>query len=233
MKIGITLPQFRHDAVAALDVARRAEAAGLDGVFVFDHLWPIGQPDRPALHGASLAAALAAETERISVGTLVARVGLVSEGRMVDSLATLAAVAGGRLIAGLGTGDHMSEPENRAYGVAFDPPPARRAALARVARALRALEITTWVGGLSMPTRAIGRSEADAVNLWGVPPAEVAAEARHGEVTWGGQVDMGGDVAGLLAELAAAGATWAVVAPVGDGWSEAVETLGGVREAPR
>ncbi len=42
MRVGVTLPTFRDDA-AALDAARRAEALGLDGVFVFDHLWPLGQ----------------------------------------------------------------------------------------------------------------------------------------------------------------------------------------------
>ena len=46
MRIGVTLPSFRDDA-SAVDAARQAERLGLDGVFVFDHLWPIGQP-RPA-----------------------------------------------------------------------------------------------------------------------------------------------------------------------------------------
>ena len=50
MRLGVTLPQFREDAEPALAAARRAETAGLDGVFVFDHLWPLHQPERPALH---------------------------------------------------------------------------------------------------------------------------------------------------------------------------------------
>lgn len=234
MKVGISLPQFRHDADAALDTAARAEAAGLDGVFAFDHLWPIGQPDRPALHGPTLLAALVAETERISVGSLVARVGLLPDAVLVHLLRTVARMAGPRLVAGLGVGDHLSRAENLAYGVPFAPARQRLDRLAGVCRELRASGITTWVGGLSRATRAVGRAEAGAVNLWDVAPGEVAAEvarcAGRAEVTWGGQVDMAGrspaDVAGFLHDLESAGATWAVCAPVGAPWPEAVESLG-------
>ena len=54
VRIGVTLPSFREDA-SAVDAAILAERLGLDGVFVFDHLWPIGQPDRPALSAMPLA----------------------------------------------------------------------------------------------------------------------------------------------------------------------------------
>ncbi len=60
VKIGITLPQFRDEADTALEAARRAEELGFDGVFCFDHLWPMGRPDRPALSSAPLLGALAA-----------------------------------------------------------------------------------------------------------------------------------------------------------------------------
>ena len=44
----------------------RAEALGLDGVFVFDHLWPIGNPDGVgAARATPLLGALAAETTRV------------------------------------------------------------------------------------------------------------------------------------------------------------------------
>ena len=39
MKLGVTLPNFRDEPEPALAVARAAEAAGLDGVFGFDHLF--------------------------------------------------------------------------------------------------------------------------------------------------------------------------------------------------
>lgn len=231
MRVGITLPQFHHDAEPALEAARLAEGAGLDGVFVFDHLWPIGRPDRPALHGPTLLGALAAETARLSVGTLVARVGLVPDAVLVHQFATVQRIAGSRLIAGVGIGDHLSRPENEAYGVPFRPVAERRAALADVCRSLRARDIEVWVGGRAPATRAIARTDAGTVNLWQAGAGEVAAEARQAgtRVTWGGQVDLaadpGTDVASLLASLAEAGAAWAVLAPVGVPWPAAVETV--------
>lgn len=235
MKLGLTLPQFRHDAGPALDTARRAEAAGLDGVFAFDHLWPIGGPGRPALHGLTLAAAVAAETGTVAVGTLVARVGLLPDAVLAHSLATVHRMAGPRLVAGLGVGDRLSRAENLAYGVPFLPRKARLASLVDVCRRLRARGITTWVGGTSAETLALGGAEADAVNLWGVTPEAVAAAAgpAGGAVTWAGQVDLGAVDGAPLAErlraVAAAGATWAVVAPLGVPWPEAVERVAAAR----
>lgn len=232
MKVGITLPQFQDDAELALEVARLAEAAGLDGVFVFDHLWPIGRPDRPALHGPTLLAALAAETGRVAVGTLVARVGLVPDAVLVHQFATVQRIAGDRLVAGLGIGDQLSRPENEAYGVPFAPVEERRAALTRVCRSLRGIGVTTWIGGKSKVTTAIAQMEADAVNRWQSRAEEVAGEVARGtEVTWGGQIDLAGgeetDVARLLRELARAGASWAVLAPVTGDWQAALRTIVG------
>jgi alkanesulfonate monooxygenase SsuD/methylene tetrahydromethanopterin reductase-like flavin-dependent oxidoreductase (luciferase family) len=72
MKVGVTLPQFRDESDTALDAARRAEELGIDGVFCFDHLWPMGQPGRPALSSGPLLGALAASTSTIALGTLAA-----------------------------------------------------------------------------------------------------------------------------------------------------------------
>ena len=101
MKIGVTLPQFRHEARSAIETARRAEGLGLDGVFCFDHLWPMGRPDRPALSSAPLLGAVAASTSTVTVGTLVARVGLVPDGVLTAVLAGLATISGDRMIAGI------------------------------------------------------------------------------------------------------------------------------------
>ena len=92
MKVGITLPQFRDEADSALDAARRAEALGIDGVFCFDHLWPMGQPDRPVLSSTPLLGALVGSTSTIAVGTLVARVGLLPDEMLVAVLSSLSAL---------------------------------------------------------------------------------------------------------------------------------------------
>ncbi|HVF76356.1 MAG TPA: LLM class flavin-dependent oxidoreductase [Acidimicrobiales bacterium] len=225
MKVGITLPQFRDDAETAIETAKLAEAAGLDGVFVFDHLWPIGRPDRPALHSIALLGALAVETERVAIGTLVARVGLLPDAVLVNALVTVDRMAGGRLIAGLGVGDRLSRAENEAFAVPFAPVPERMASLVECCRQLRATGVTTWVGGLSERIRRVAAAEGVALNLWGVDADAVAAVAPA-EVTWAGQVGPDVDLRAHLRAVEDAGATWAVCAPVGRPWADAVKFLG-------
>jgi alkanesulfonate monooxygenase SsuD/methylene tetrahydromethanopterin reductase-like flavin-dependent oxidoreductase (luciferase family) len=214
MKVGITLPQFADAADGALEAARRAEAAGIDGVFCFDHLWPLGRPDRPALSSAPLLGALAASTSTLTLGTLVARVGLVPDEVLVAVLTSLADLSAGRMIAGLGTGDRLSQAENEAYGVPFDPADERRDRMAAVATTLQARGVPVWIGGGRERTLAVADRAGAAVNVWGADAARVAALAADGrEVTWGGPV--GTEVPGIasrLGELAGAGASWAVCA---------------------
>jgi alkanesulfonate monooxygenase SsuD/methylene tetrahydromethanopterin reductase-like flavin-dependent oxidoreductase (luciferase family) len=208
VKIGITVPQFR-DAAASV-----ADRVGIDGVFAFDHLWAIGQPGRPALSAFPLLGAMAADTERVVLGTLVARVSLFADAVLVHHFETLRRMVGtDRVIAGVGTGDKLSEPENRAFALPYPPADDRRAALAECCRRLRGLGITTWVGGMTPATQAVARAEADALNLWGVT-AEAVAAVEGIDVTWGGQVAGAVEVvADGLRALRDAGATWAVCAP--------------------
>jgi alkanesulfonate monooxygenase SsuD/methylene tetrahydromethanopterin reductase-like flavin-dependent oxidoreductase (luciferase family) len=261
VRVGVTLPQFRHEAEPALDVARRAEDAGLDGVFVFDHLWPLGQPVRPALHSLTLLGALAVETRRVTLGSLVARVGLVPDALLVHQLVTLHRISGDRLIAGLGTGDSGNRAENEAYGIEFEPVGERLARLQRCAQDLRAAGVRTWVGGRSEAVRAAA-GDADGWNDWGtdVPTfvADAAGVPAGPELTWGGQILVGrtpaeadaklrahGGRPGLVAAtvehlvdhlrgLAEAGATWAVCAPLDVGTDPAaVEILAEAASAAR
>ncbi len=220
MRVGITLPQFRDDAEPALAVARHAEAAGVDGVFVFDHLWPLRQPDRPALHSLVLLGALAAETQRVTLGPLVARVGLLPDAVLVHSLSTLHRMLGPRLLVTLGTGDEGNRAENEAYGVGYPPVAERVAALVDCVHRLRARGVPTWVGGRS---RAVRRAavQADGWNRWGVDAStfaaetaelqQLAAEVRGGsperdrrlvDVSWGGQVLVGRTEAEAAEKLA-------------------------------
>ena len=210
LKLGTTLPQFRADAERVVAAAREAEALGLDGVFVFDHLWPIGNPDGEILHSFPLLGALAAETERVHLGPLVARVGLLPDAVLVNALVSVAHVAGPRLIAGLGSGDSLSKPENEAFGVPFESVAVRLARVAECCRRLAAHDVPTWVGGRSGGLRQVAAETADALNLWGASPGaleEAAADVRRraGDrriaVTWAGQVLIGRDHADLQARL--------------------------------
>jgi alkanesulfonate monooxygenase SsuD/methylene tetrahydromethanopterin reductase-like flavin-dependent oxidoreductase (luciferase family) len=214
MRIGVVLPSFRHGAEEALATARAAEEAGIDAIFCFDHLWPMGQPARPALTPFPLLAAVAASTERLSVGTLVARVGLVRDELLLAQFGALCAVAPGRVIAALGTGDAKSFAENAAYGEPAGPADERRAELARCAIALGDAGVPVWVGAGRRATNELARALGVALNVWGATPDAVAEHAAEGEVTWAGPPMTGADTAAITAVLrpiADAGATWAVL----------------------
>lgn len=266
MRLGVVVPAFRTDADAALRVARAADGL-LDGAFVFDHLWPMGQPGRPALSSFPLLGAIAGATSTVAVGTLVARIGLVPEALLAHEFATLGRIAGDRLVCGIGAGDSLSAAENEAFGVDFAPVAERVAAVARVAHDLVTAGHEVWVGGRSVAVRTAAARAGAALNVWGVDAETLVQEGadyqarcgdRAGEVTWGGQVLVGRSaadagaklekhggrpglvhgsveqVAAQLLQLAAAGATWAVCAPLDVATDpEAVDLLAEVRSLLR
>jgi alkanesulfonate monooxygenase SsuD/methylene tetrahydromethanopterin reductase-like flavin-dependent oxidoreductase (luciferase family) len=230
VKVGVTLPQFRHEADTAIAAGRRAEDLGLDGVFCFDHLWPIGQPGRPAISSGPLLGAVAASTSVIHIGTFVARIGLLPDDVLVEVLASLDAISDGRLIAGLGTGDSLSRAENQAFGIPFEPAEERRVRLAAVAVAVQARGIKVWVGGGLPSTSQLARTVGGAVNLWEAEVLRVAEMTAAGyETTWGGPVGGNAEqVEARLREFAEAGATWAVCA-----WPDSLEVIAEAAEALR
>jgi len=230
MRTGVILPTFRDTPDEAFDAAARAAAAGVDGVFCYDHLWPMGQPERPALAPFPLLGALATRLGPRHgragpyLGTLVARVGLVPGEVLAAQFGALERLAPGRVIAGLGTGDRLSAAENRAYGLPYPSAAERRAQLVQVARRLRHDGLTVWVAGGATGRTDEARAAGAAVNLWEADPALVAARAggpEAVEVTWAGPPP--GEepsLRGRLAVLHRAGATWAVL-----GWPVDVEEL--------
>jgi alkanesulfonate monooxygenase SsuD/methylene tetrahydromethanopterin reductase-like flavin-dependent oxidoreductase (luciferase family) len=221
MRTGVLLPVFQRDATRALDAARAAEDAGVDGVFCYDHLWPIGQPGRPTLAPFPVLALVASRSTRVALGPLVARVGLVPDAVLLSEFDALATIAPGRVIAGLGTGDHLSAGENEAYGVDFELADVRRARLRRCAGAALDRGIQVWIGDGSAATRRIASEVGAALNLWNSGPEEVRLEAQRAEVTWAGPPPADGRFAPALARLADAGASWAVFT-----WPVDVEQLG-------
>ena len=229
MKIGVTLPQFRSEGDSAVAAALQAEKLGLDGVFVFDHLWPIGSRDRPIIAALPLLGVLTAETRRVQIGTLVARVGLVPDEVLVDQLAGVSRLSGGRLIAGVGTGDRFSAEENRAYGVAYPPAAERRASLERCGSLLTEERIPVWVGAGSNPhvlTREVARRLGAVLNVWQETGEPYLAADPSLEQSWAGPLRGGlQDVHHSLERLAEAGATWVVCA-----WPDSLELIAEAKE---
>ncbi len=210
MKLGVLLPTFRNGARDAFDAASLAVDAGLDGVFAYDHLWPMGSPQRPSLAPFPLLAAIARRHTDLIVGPLVARIGLVGTGHLVRQFATLETLAPRRVICALGTGDKLSAPENEAYDVAVLAPQRRRELLAETAAAL-APTMSVWIGAGAAATNALARDLGVALNVWDAPAERVRELSKNGEVTWAGPGS--NDVGAQLSALRDAGATWAVFAP--------------------
>jgi alkanesulfonate monooxygenase SsuD/methylene tetrahydromethanopterin reductase-like flavin-dependent oxidoreductase (luciferase family) len=224
VKVGITLPTFEPGAARALAVAREAEEAGIDGVFAFDHLWPGDDKSRPALSMYPLLAAAAAATERVRIGSLVARLGLLPDAVVVESLVSLDELAGRRLVAAVGIGDSKSRTENEAFGIPFPSLEARRASLAAILDELAGEGIETWVGASSPATLEIARGAGATVNLWGAELDRLRAEVVLGPTTWAGPLPTSARAAaGRLAELRETGVTWAIW-----GWPRSIAL---VREA--
>jgi alkanesulfonate monooxygenase SsuD/methylene tetrahydromethanopterin reductase-like flavin-dependent oxidoreductase (luciferase family) len=191
-RLGVTLPQFAADPGPALEACRHARRLGFGGAFVFDHLWPLGRPARPALEGWTLLAALAAAVGRsgepegdraaggFRVGTLVTRAGLRNPALVARMAATVAQVAGVAPVIGIGRGDLANRAENLAFGLPFGDVAERSRVLAETVAALRGPLAGTprpqvWVGGTGPEALALAGRLGDAWNGWGRTPGEVAA----------------------------------------------------------
>lgn len=131
-----------------LQLWQRADALGYDSAWLFDHFMPIsGSQSGPCFEGWTLLAALAAQTQRLHVGTLVTSVLYRNPAVLAKMGATLDVISGGRLEMGLGAG--WFEGEARAYGLPFPAAGERLAQLDEALQVIRALwtaETSTFVG---------------------------------------------------------------------------------------
>lgn len=227
MRTGIVLPTFRDTPDEAFAVADEAVQAGVDGLFCYDHIWPMGQPERPALAPFPILGALATRYGGEGLpclGTLVARVGLVPNEVLASQFVALERLAPGRIIAGLGTGDRLSEEENRAYGIPFPPAAERRAELVALARDLGQQGLTVWVAGGPTGRTEEARAAGAVLNVWDADPTLVAerTEGPDGvEVSWAGPPPAATPpLDERLEALGRAGATWAVF-----GWPVDLQAL--------
>jgi alkanesulfonate monooxygenase len=120
-----TEPQQGASYLDLLQVARCAEAAGFDAFFRSDHYLKMGDVSgEPGPTDAWVTlGALARETERIRLGTLVSAATFRLPGPLAISVAQVDQMSGGRVELGLGSG--WFEKEHQAYGIPF-PPPAER-----------------------------------------------------------------------------------------------------------
>ena len=126
MKIGLVMPIAEDDALGGTPSyatirahALRAEAAGFDSIWVYDHLlFRFGEkPTAGIWESWSMLAALAEATRRVQLGTIVMCVPFRNPALLAKMADTVDEISGGRLILGLGAGWH--QPEFDAFGVPF------------------------------------------------------------------------------------------------------------------
>jgi probable F420-dependent oxidoreductase len=140
MKAGILLPQTGQLATTenVLYIGRETEKVGLDSVWVFERLlWPVkpqtpygGIPNAPipveyqsVLDPLETLTYIAGNTDRISLGTSIIDMFFHNPVTLARRFATLDALSGGRVIAGLGIG--WSKDEYDAAGISFKEKGAR------------------------------------------------------------------------------------------------------------
>jgi probable F420-dependent oxidoreductase len=106
------------DARGLIDYAARAEALGFDSVWVWDHIFLGVEPPFPVLEALTLLTAVAARTSHIKLGTGVLVLPLRNPVVLAKQLASLDAIAQGRLLLGMAAGWYKREFD--AVGVPFN-----------------------------------------------------------------------------------------------------------------
>lgn len=122
LSIGIQLPEVERVVNWAeyMAMARFADDSVFESIWVGDHLLyrGDGRPERGPHEAWTLLAALAAVTEKVRLGPLVACVGFHPPAVVAKMAATVAEISGGRLILGIGAG--WNRPEFDAFDIPFD-----------------------------------------------------------------------------------------------------------------
>jgi len=129
MHVGLSVANFTAPGGPArlgpeiAGMARRAEAAGFESLWVWDHFFwdesPVGPgvTDREMLEAYAVLAFIAGVTTTIKLGTMVVSATYRHPGALVKQVTSLDVLSGGRAIFGVGAG--WFEEEHRALGILF------------------------------------------------------------------------------------------------------------------
>lgn len=126
---GFHMPNYTFHGVPQAELfdrvvanARAAEAAGFDLVTVMDHFYQIrgvGPETEPMLETYTTLAAIAAQTSRIRMGTLVTGVTYRNPALLAKMVTTIDVISKGRAVMGIGAA--WNESEHVGYGFDFPP----------------------------------------------------------------------------------------------------------------
>ena len=152
VKLGVLLPTRGllladappDNADRIIDLAGRAEAAGLDSVWVGDSLTA-----KPRLEPLTTLAAVAARTERVRLGTAVLLMALRHPVLLAQTLGTVDLISRGRLMIAAGVGGAFNQEQQRewqAAGVAATRRASRLEEMARIIKGLGQESPLTFAG---------------------------------------------------------------------------------------
>jgi probable F420-dependent oxidoreductase len=147
LRVGVQLPEVEREVSFAdyAAMARAAEDVGFESIWVGDHyLYRDEQGERGPWEAWALLAGLAAVTERVKLGPLVACLGFHAPAVLAKTAATVDEISGGRLVFGVGAG--WNETEFRAFGLPFDHRVSRFEEAFEIVRRLLAGEHVTFAG---------------------------------------------------------------------------------------
>jgi alkanesulfonate monooxygenase SsuD/methylene tetrahydromethanopterin reductase-like flavin-dependent oxidoreductase (luciferase family) len=142
MRFAVDVPNFGDfaDPRIVADVARRAEEAGWDGLFVWDHVTHRKALRRQLADPWVLLTAAALATRRIRLGTMITPVARRRVSKLAREVTTLDRLTGGRMVFGAGLGAPVAD-EFGSFGETTDP----REIAARLDEGLEALNLL-WSG---------------------------------------------------------------------------------------
>jgi alkanesulfonate monooxygenase SsuD/methylene tetrahydromethanopterin reductase-like flavin-dependent oxidoreductase (luciferase family) len=110
---------------AFLAAQQRADALGFDSLWTWDHLYPIvGPVEGPIFECYTAMAAVAASTERATIGMMVGANTFREPALVAKMVTTLDHISGGRAVLGIGAA--WFDTEHRAFGIPFGSSPGER-----------------------------------------------------------------------------------------------------------
>jgi probable F420-dependent oxidoreductase len=148
LRVGIQLPEVERDVrwPEYVAMARAAEEVGFDSIWLGDHLLyrGDGRPERGPWEAWTTLAGLAAVTERVTLGPLVACAAFHPPGLLAKMAASIDELSGGRFVLGIGAGWNRTEFD--AFGIPFDHRVSRFEEAFAIVRSLLAGERVTIDG---------------------------------------------------------------------------------------
>jgi probable F420-dependent oxidoreductase len=209
MKLGICLPHYGRpiEVPRMLEVARHAEARGLDSVWVTDHVIVPSQATiiyrEDMLDPLAVLPWLAGVTSRIALGTSVVILPYRSPIPVAKLLASVDVLSGGRLMVGAAIG--WMEGEFEALGVPFKE---------RVSRSEEALELFRTLWTQPQPEIETARHRLHGVTFSPMPLQKPRPPLY-----------VGGNSEGALRRAARLGDGWHSTSTTVDGFRQSVDTL--------